>query len=171
MDSKSKNILLIIGFFLGLLICYHLAICKTVSLKKEYASLQRQKLLFENTPKQLSILKQKQKYYDSTLIANELDGSSIQNNLLKTINSFSNQDNLKVLSFLEPHAYTQNNLTIKTYEFIVQGSYNTIIALVHKLEQETRFGEVINLHFEKETNFRTNKRFLKAAILIQHYAQ
>lgn len=171
MNSKTKNIMLVIGFLLGLLICYNFAVSKTVSLKKEYTSLQQQELLFENTPKQLSLLKQKQKHYDSILKANKLDGSSIQNNLLKTINFFANQNNLNVLDFVEPHSYKQNDLVVKSYAFTVEGSYNSIITLVYKLEQETRFGEVINLHFEKKTNFRTHKRFLEATVLIQHYSQ
>ena len=67
MTNKTKNILLIVGFLLALVLCYKLAISKTISLKKEFNSLALEETLFENAPKQVSLLKQKQKYYDAIL--------------------------------------------------------------------------------------------------------
>jgi len=169
MTSKNKNILLIIGFVLVLILCYQLAISNTLQQKKQFNTLKQQELLFKNAPKQLSLLKQKEAYYDSLLTKYQLDGSSIQNNLLKTINAFAKDNSLKVVSFLEPHVITQNDLTIKTYEFVVEGQYSSIIQLIYQLEQQTKFGEIINLHFEKKKNFRTGRYFLQAHVLVKSF--
>lgn len=169
MTNKNKNIVLVLGFILALVLCYLLTISKTFQQKKQYNTLKKQELLFKNAPKKLSLLKQKEVYYDSLLTKYQLNGSSIQNNLLKTINTFANGNDLKVISFLEPHTITKNDLTIKTYLFVLEGEYNNINQLIHQLEQQTKFGEVVNLHFEKKKNFRTGKYYLEARVLVRSF--
>jgi hypothetical protein len=168
-NGKQKNIVLIVGFIAVLYICYLLAISKTLEQKGLYNTLSKEVLLSKNAPKQLSMLKQKEVYYDSLLMKYQLDGSSIQNNLLKVINSYADANNLKVVSFLEPHVISQNDLTIETYDFIVEGHYNDIIKLIYQLEQQTKFGEIINFHFEKKKNFRTGKYYLQAKVLLMSF--
>jgi len=169
MTNKNKNIVLVAGFVIVLLLCYLLAFSKTFSLKKEYNQLQQEELLFKNTPKQLSLLMQKQKYYDSLLNKYQVNGGSIQNNLLKTINSIAGSNNLKVVRFLEPHTVKNNDLIVKTYQFTIQGDYNNILKLIHHLEQKTKFGEIINFNFEKKKNYRTNRYYLQASILLKSF--
>lgn len=169
MSNKTKNIFVIGGFVLALILCYQLAISKTVALRKEYRDLKQQEILFEGTPKQVSLLKQKEIYYDSLLSRYQLHGSSVQNNLLKTINTFADSTNLKVVSFLEPHIMHSNDLNISTYQFTLEGDFNAILKLIHQLEQGTKFGEIINLHFEKKTNFRTGTFYLKAHVLLKSF--
>ncbi len=169
MTNKNKNILLVIGFVIILVLCYKLAISNTLALKIQHNTLKQQDLLFKNAPKQLSLLKQKQNHYNGLLKKYQLDGSSLQNNLLKTINTYANANNLKVVSFLEPHAIKNEDLVIKTYQFTVEGNYNAILKLVHKLEQDTKFGEIKNLHFEKQKNFRTGKHYLQAKMVLKSF--
>jgi len=169
MTNKNKNIALVIGFVFLLTLSYLLTISKTIEQKKQYQTLKEQEMLFKSAPKQLSLLKQKEVYYDSLLTKYQLDGSSVQNNLLKTINTFASTNNLKVIRFLEPHILSKENLTIKTYRFTVEGQFNAINQLIYQLEKETKFGEVINFHFEKKKNYKTGKYFLEASILIKSY--
>ena len=169
MSPKSKNISSIIGFILAMVICYKLGFSKTMALKKQYTELKIQEALFENTPKQLSLLKQKQVYYDSILLKYQLDGNSIQNSLLKTINTFSTDNHLKVSGFLEPHLSSSNGVPVKTYRFSLIGEYNAIIKLIHKLEQQTKFGEIINVHFEKKKNYKTGRFSLEAFVLLRSF--
>ncbi|WP_239021953.1 hypothetical protein [Pontimicrobium aquaticum] len=138
-------------------------------MKKQYRELKTQEALFENIPKQLSLLKQKQVYYDSILLKYQLDGNSIQNSLLKTINAFSAENHLKVNGFLEPHVSTLNGVPLKTYQFSLIGEYNAIIKLIHKLEQQTKFGEIINVHFEKKKKYKTGKFYLEAFVLLRSF--
>ena len=169
MTNKIKNTLLIAGFLLFLIICYHFAISKTIAQKKQYNTLKQQKLLFTNTPKKLSLLRQKEVYYDSLLTKYQLDGSSIQNNLLKTINNFADKNNIKVINFLEPHRILRNDLVINTYEFTIEGNYNNIINLIYLLEQQTKFGEIVNLHFIKKKNYKTGSYYLEAKVLLKSF--
>ena len=170
MKQQLKNKLAIAGFVLVLVVCYQLAISKTLVLKQRYSELKQEELLFKNTPKQLALLSKQKQYYNNLLKKHKIDGGSIQNSLLKTINQLANKHQLKVVDFLEPHQISKNDLTIKTYQFSVQGDYNSIIELVYYLEQQTVFGEIINLHFEKKRNYRTNKSYLQAHILLKSFS-
>lgn len=169
MNNKNKNLLLISAFFLMIVVCYKLAISKTFEQKKQYEKLKKQELLFVNAPKKLSHLRQKQVYYDSLLNKYQIDESSIQNNLLNTINKYALINDLKVINFMEPHITTTNNLMVKTYDFTIEGMYNDINQLIFNLEQKTRFGEIIHAHYEKKKDFRTNKLYLKARILLKSF--
>lgn len=169
MKNPTKNRIVVIGFVVVLILCYQLAISNTVMLRNTYHDLRKEELLFKNTPKQLALLSQQKMYYDTLLKKHQIDGGSIQNNLLKNINSLSKKHHLKVVEFLEPHVIENNGMSIKTYQFTIEGGYNSLMKLVNHLEQQTVFGEIINVHFEKKTNFRTNKSYLQAQVLLKSY--
>lgn len=169
MPNRTKNIVLIISFILVLVLGYVFAISNTLEQRQEYNRLKAQEQLFKNAPKQLSLLNQKQQYYDSLLTKYQLDGSSIQNNLLSRITVFAEANELKVIDFLEPHVLIIDGLKINTYEFKVEGQYNDINQLIYELEQNSKFGEIINLHFEKKKNFRTGKYYLQAKVLLKSF--
>lgn len=169
MTQKTKNILLIGGFLVSLFICYKWAISNTLEQYNQYQELKKEQALFKNIPKQLSVLKSKETYYDSLLTTYKLKGSSVQNNLLKFINDYATKNQVQVVHFAEPHIIEKNDLVVKTYDINLQGGYNNLNELIYLLEQETKFGEVISLHFEKKKNFRTNKNYLQARILLKSF--
>lgn len=169
MTQRTKNIILIIGFLFTVVIAYKFAIANTWQLKSEYNTLQQEAVVFDNMPQQLSSLKQREKYYDSLLTKYQLGESSIQNSMLKTINTFAEANKLKVVDFIEPHKIAQNDLTVNTYQFTLEGDYNAIITLIHQLEQHTKFGEIINLNFKKLKNYKTGKVYLQAGVLLKSY--
>ncbi len=170
MTNQQKYIGLLIGVLATIFICYKLAISKTFTAKKQYQNLKQQELLFKNTPKKLSILQQKQVYYDSILNKYQLNGNSLQNSLLQNITLFATQNNLKIIDFLEPHTSMHNEIVIKTYQFTLQGDYNNIITLIHQLEQKAKFGEIINLQFIKQKNYRTGRYYLQAKVLLKSFS-
>jgi len=169
MTQKTKNILLVVGFLLVVMIAYKYAIANTLQLKQEYKTLQQDALFFDNMPLQLSSLKQKEIYYDSLLTAYQLGESSMQNSMLSAINTFASSHKLKVVDFVEPHSIQQSDLKVNTYQFTLEGHYNAIIALVYQLEQHTKFGEIINLNFKKQKNYRTGRYYLQAHVLLRSF--
>lgn len=171
MNNKTKNILLVIGFLLMLLLCWQFAFSKTFKLKKEYSGLVQKQKMNQNMPHTLALLMKKKIYYDSILKKYNLRKGSIQNNLLKNLTAFSKENELKLVNFLEPHIYTKEKLTVKTYRFVLEGNFNNILHLIYRLEQITKYGEIVNLHFEKKENFRTNKNYLQANVLLQTFGE
>ncbi|MDC1324528.1 hypothetical protein N8216_00670 [Flavobacteriaceae bacterium] len=169
MNQKHKNRALVVCFLFVVFLCYKLAIKNTLQLKNQQHNLAKEAVLLKNAPQQLAQLKQKEIYYDSLLTKYQLDGSSIQNNLLKVITTFASNNNLKVIDFLEPHVSTNGELVIKTYDFTLEGNYNNSNQLIYLLEQHTKFGEIISLHFEKKKNYRTGRFYLQTRVLLKSF--
>ena len=137
MNYRNKNIILVAGFALALLLCYKFAITRTSDLKDEYQSLIRQELLLKNAPEQLRLLNRKKIYYDSILNRYEFSGSSIQSSLLKLLNE-EDSNNLKVKNFLEPHSYYKNDLLVKGVVSLAKVLGLTIIAEGVETEDQAR---------------------------------
>ncbi len=169
MSSKTKNRVLISGFILALFFSYQLAIKNTLNEKSRYNQLKNEETIFQNIPKQLLSLNKKKEYYDSLLAKYQLGETSLQNNLLKNINKNAQELNLKVIDFNEPHIAEKNKLKINTYKITLEGSFNNITQLIYRLEQKTRFGELVNVHYIKQKNYRTRKEYLQATMMLQSY--
>ncbi|RZN79958.1 MAG: hypothetical protein EVB11_12005 [Winogradskyella sp.] len=168
-QAKLKNIYLLVAVVFGLIVAYNLAISKTLGLKKEYAMLQAEAKQFDDMPTQLAILKKKDAYYDSLLTKFQINNGSVQHNLLRTLTEISNKKGIKLTSFTEPHVIKQNDLIAKTYQFSLEGDYNEILDLIYYLEQHTKFGEVINIQFEKKQHRTTRKTYLEAKVFLKSF--
>ncbi|NAS32042.1 hypothetical protein GTQ40_13735 [Flavobacteriaceae bacterium R38] len=169
MNSKRKNIVLVVFSILILFICYKYAIKKTIDYKIEYQLLKNQETLFNDLPKQFGLLNEKNKYYDSLLTKFQITETSIQNNLLKTINKAARGLKVKVIDFKEPHVFIENDTRRNSYTFTIEGSFESILKMIHQLEQKTKFGEVMNVNMEKNRRPRSRKEYLQAEIMIVNY--
>ena len=87
MKFSKKNKILVFGIVLMLFFSYKLAIQKTIEVSNTYHSNLDKKERIKDLPKQLSFLKQKERYLDSELGSLNIDHSSIQNSLLKFLNN------------------------------------------------------------------------------------
>ncbi|WP_062053715.1 hypothetical protein [Aquimarina longa] len=169
MKQKTKNIVLIAGLLCILFIAYRFGFSKTFAIQSEVAKLEHEKETYLAAPMQLAALTKKEKQLDAILAKNNVEGSSLQHNLLKTLNTLSNTSNIKIIAFEEPHNYS-NEITkedIITYDFILQGDYKSLIEILYALEQHYSFGNIAQVHFEKKKNFRTGTRYLQCRILLQ----
>lgn len=169
MNSKTKNIILITGFLFVLWFAYQFAFTKTIAVKKEYRQLQTQKELFTNIPKQLALLNEKNEYYQKQLKKYQLSETSLQNSLLKNINAWGEEYKYKVTDFKQPHVFKASNLTKNTYRLTLEGDYIPLLKALYQLEQKSKFGEVLHVNFIKKKNYRLNKYYLQAEIMIQNF--
>ena len=118
MKLKQRNILLGIGFIVMLWLSYQLSFSKTIELKKQVKTLQKEAKIFDNISQKLLDLKQQNSYYDSILASKKISiETSFQNNLLATINTVADSTNIAVVSFLQPHVFDIDNTKTNTYSF------------------------------------------------------
>lgn len=167
MNSRNRNGVLILAIVLAFFSCYKFAISNTLELKEEYKNLINEEALLKDRPKQFRLWSRKQVYFDSILNKMNLGNTSFENNLLRVINLEAKKNNLKVLDFNEPHVSSDQNNTLNTFEFVLEGGYTALLKAVHAIEQENNFGEIIHLQFEKKRNYRKNSDYLTSRILIQ----
>ncbi len=164
---KNKNTILIVGLCLALFLCYKLAISKTLSLRKELIAREKEEQRFSNVPQQLSSLSKKEVHLDSLLQALNLNNTSLENDLLRTLNMEADKNHLTIIDFNPPHISQTNGTIYNTYNFTVRGSFNALVKLLYSLEQQASFGQITHLDLKKEKNYRTRKNYLDATVFIQ----
>lgn len=167
MSIRKKNIILLLGFLGTLLLGYMLSISDTLVLKKRYAGLKKQELLYENIPQRLLVLEQKEKHYDSLMDHYQITETSLQNNLLKSIERYALTHSLRATSFEEPHSVHEKGRLLNSYAFSVTGDFQSILGLAYQLEQKSKFGKIANVHLEKRKNYRTGKESLRGHFILQ----
>ncbi|MCB0374651.1 MAG: hypothetical protein KDD04_01905 [Sinomicrobium sp.] len=168
MNSKTKNIIAVSGFCIALFLCYRFAVSNTLNYRSTYRSLKKEVTLFRDIPEQLAVLTRKEAYYDSLQHSFRIAETSFQNNLLRAVNSAAGTYGFKVIDFNEPHRFKADNLQKNSYSLTVEGSFMSLLKLLHHLEQETKFGEIIHCSLEKKKDYKTRQARLQAQIIIQH---
>lgn len=171
MSDKQKNSLLVSVFLSLLIISYLFSIQKTMDLKTRLLGLEKEKELVLNANERIFSLQQENKYLDVALQQKELSiENSFQQTLLNKINTFSKNEKIEIISFLEPHSFSQNNSHLKTYSFEIKGNFNALLKLVHTLEK-LQLGELVSVSFEKRKNYRRNREELIGQFHMQKLIQ
>ncbi len=169
MNFKQKNIILGISVFIALILSYYFAIEKTMEVKERYSTLKKEEVIYKNIPKKISEIKREEVYYDSILKHLNIGATSLQNNLLNVITSEAKKLELKVIDFNDPHVFqSKEKLPRNTFILTVEGDYVATLKLIYELEQNYSFGEIINISFKKEINYRTRKKYLRTTLMIQN---
>lgn len=166
-NFKNKNIILLLFLFLALLLCYKLAISNTLALRKEYLSLKKEERLSEDIPQQLALLSKKEVYLDSVLQKLDLNNTAMENNLLRVVNKEAAENNIKIIDFNAPHTSDKDNSHVMTYIFTLEGSYASILELIHDLETKRNLGSVSHLEFEKKKDYRTKRTYLQTKVFLE----
>ncbi len=169
MTQRNKNIMLIVGLLLLLFFAYRYGFAKTFAISSEVSNLEGQKQAYQSAPAQLATLANKEKQLDNILYKNNVEGNSLQNNILKTLNTLSVDSGFKIIAFEEPHIFTDEatQKTTTTYNFTLQGDYQSLLKVIYALEQKYSFGNVVQVAFEKKKNFRTKATYLQCNLLLQ----
>lgn len=163
----KKNRLLILGIILMVLVSYQLAIKNTVQTYRAYKEHQKEKELVANIPKQLALLTQKERVLNKKLQEQNVEGSSVQSNLLKFLNRQAQLNSVKVIAFNAPHSVTEETKILETYIFDLEGNYTDILKTINALENNGSFGAVVHLQIEKLQNYRSKRTYLQAKIFLE----
>lgn len=100
---RNKNIVLIVGFIIVLLLSYRFVLSKTIFLKNEISKLEQHLVSSEDLAHIALQLDQREKFIDSVLQKNNLKHLSIQNNLLEFLNREAREGTFQITQFTEPH--------------------------------------------------------------------
>lgn len=169
MTSKQKNIALLVGFLLVLLLSYQFAIKNTLQAKDKYNELQKEKQLFENSKNKIGYLNAQNTYLDSILKSNEIIVDvSFQQVILNKVSKYVEQHQLKIISFNSPHIFKNNTNTLTTYQLEIEGDFIQLVNFVNYFENQ-RLGNLVSVSFLKKKNYRRNKNYLTVSIYLQKF--
>lgn len=168
MKLNRKNKLLIAGFLITLYICYAFAFSNTLEYYSLYSS--QQEIVANNLhdPQILPLLSAKERKIDQALSQHiSTSGTSFQNELLSELTILSRKYNLKIIDFKEPHIFVENNIRVSSYTFSFEGSFNDMLLVLNKIENNSALGFVKHITFTKKKNYKTNSDYLTSEIIIQ----
>ncbi len=169
MVGKNRIGLLLVGFALFLYVSYHFAISNTLSLRKEYNTLTKELEGFKNFDDEFILLTQKNVQLDSLLTKLSLNDLSTENSLIRFLDIQSKEFNTSIVDFNPTHVMDLDNGTLSTYNFKLQGGFTDLLKVLHKIETESKFGELTHVSFIKSKNVRTRKSYLQVNVLLQNY--
>lgn len=167
MGLDSRNKLLLGSFIVLLVLSYQLAIKKTLVLREVYVDGLEQVERATDIPTELATLAKKETYLDGQFQQLNLGSSSVQNDLLKFLNSHTGDHGVKIMDFGAPHLTQDGNTTYKSYIFTLEGNFKGILHVAHALENQGNFGAISHMAFTKEKDHRTKKTFLQATIHLE----
>ena len=167
MKLDTRNKLLLGGLVLMSILSYHLAIKKTLTLKREFLASQDQQELAMGIPKQLQKLAIREKELESKFEALNLGTSSLQNDLVRFLNQSSVEHKVKIIELGAPHIFHGENTVSKTYTVNLEGGFNDVLQVIHTLEQNGSFGAVSHFAIEKHKNYRSGKSSLEALVFLE----
>ncbi|MDA9316479.1 hypothetical protein N9Q58_01030 [Polaribacter sp.] len=167
MNNKQKNKVLLVSFLLILVLSYVFSIRKTVELKSKLVNLSNDKKILLRANKTITSLQQENDYLDSVLRQKDIYfENSFQQTLLKKLNDFSKRTSMDIISFKQPHIYSNKTTVLMSYEFQVKGNFKSLLQLTNTLERQ-QLGELISVNFDKKRNYRNNRDELTGLFYIQ----
>ena len=165
LDNKNK---LLLGGFLALMVSSHqLAFKKTLEFRKVYLSAKDNAGRARDIPMELAKLDKRERYLDGQFKSINLDGSSMQSDLLKFLNGHTGAHGVKIMAFGAPNTVQEGNTIHITYIFTLEGNFKGILHVAHALENHGGFGVISHLAIEKEKDYRSKKAFLSATIYLK----
>ncbi|GAB4520391.1 MAG: hypothetical protein Tsb004_31420 [Allomuricauda sp.] len=164
MRLDKRNKLLIGGFVLALVVCYQLAIKKTLALHTQYVHNSKIWEQTKDLPQKLANLKKQEQQLDTQFADLNLESANMQNELLRFLNEQGREHSVKVIDFSAPHVIPEGETTTSTYQFILEGGFRNILKVSHALEIKGNFGGITHMAFEKEKNLRNGRTYLRAQL-------
>ena len=171
MTNKQKNIALVVGFLLLLLISYVFSIQKTIDLKSKLTMLTKEQELMSDVGIQIFNMQQKNRHLDTVLQQKELSlNNSFQQVLFNKLNVFKKECSIEVITFNEPHQIIKNNTKLLTYSFKIKGNFIALLQLTNYIERQ-QLGTLTSVNFEKKKNYRRNKEEITGLFYLQKLEQ
>lgn len=169
MKQSTKNVVLVAGFFLVLLVAYQYSFSKTFEVKRELHNVKKQVEQSSESLQNLNFLKEKEAHLNSFISDNRFgNNTSLQNDLLKILNDNAGEKSFKIINFKEPHIQKNKNATITSFLFSLEGEYFSIQEVLYKLEKDYSFGSLSHISFERKKDYRLNRNYLQCSVLVQN---
>lgn len=161
MTNKKKNLYLLVGTVLILLVAYQFSIKKTLNLRQ--ANQQHQQAIV----RAMNIDTDIEKYQAQLANFNTNAVTSYsQENLLELLSTFCLEHDLLIKDFPEPNQYEESTYDIIANQIEVEGRFTDIVELIYDLEYIHKIGSIVSLKYQSAYNRQEKKQYLTAKITL-----
>ncbi|PCH68426.1 MAG: hypothetical protein COC06_09510 [Bacteroidales bacterium] len=152
-------------FVLGFLLIYWLALDKTIVLSGELSVLENKVELLSDAPLQIEILKKRLEHLENS-IGNYNEDIS-QERIFSELSDYCKENGLSILEFPDSHEFNSNGQVVNTFQVEIEGSFHSLLKLVHRLEQEIFLGKMAGVKFQLKSHRRSREEYLSVKIFLQ----
>lgn len=92
----------------------------------------------------------------------------IEQQLLSYVTSYCEHERLELIDYPKPYLHLQNGYGVETKKIEVKGTFKKIVGLVYGLEQESKSGTVVSVHYVSKKNLRSKRYELSATLYLQN---
>ena len=167
MSNKRKFQLLLVAIPILAWLGYTWAISRTLDQKREYEMLEQEQQRLGVLQQNMQQLKQKEFFLDSVLNRMNLQNTSLENNLLRTLSEQTKSNHVQIVSYDPPHTFENEDARIYHFDVTLGGSLQGILNVIYALEINGLYGEIrhadIYLH-----NKRRQKKQVRARLLLRN---
>lgn len=167
LSYRQKNIVLIIGFVIFLLIAYSVSISETIHLMNKKVEIENKLRKVSSAPSKIIEIQKELLSLDANL--GSIDkAKDFQHILLEKATSYcQNHREINLDQFPKPYINQQKGYQLETYLCILEGSFKDALGFIYNIEQKWKIGKSVSSEFKVETNYRTGAKKLYTTIYIQ----
>jgi hypothetical protein len=163
----KKNRLLVISGGILLLLVYVFSIQRTIEAYREVSALEVQAGMAANAPAEAGKLeKQIERMNELAGVSN--GSADVQQELLGMITGYCQQNGTALREFPETVRNEENDLTIETSMFTVEGRFSELLKLEWLLEREKGTGKISSARFFSRKDPKTKTIALNVTIYLQN---
>jgi len=166
-SQKNKFYLVILTSIVLVLLCFKLAIGKTIDEKKLHRSYSRQITLLNDAPLELKKLEDQlfkfEKYSSGELGRNH----SLDLLILERATVLTKNMNVKITELPKNESFTQDGFTISTQALTLEGSFKDLLDFLNQISQEKSVGSICSVDFYNKKDFKRSAAALNMKIFFQ----
>lgn len=168
LSYREKNILIVIGGPLILIILWFFVFSNTYDLVMENRQLQERIKKAQEAPESREEIMQQIQSVDEKVKSYIIDSVRNREYLLHLVSNFCKRNSLTLKEFPQVATEKQKELQIETNKVIAEGSFSNLLNLLYEMEQKERTGRPSSVAFNKDYDHKRKKHILSLTIFLQN---
>lgn len=165
--KEKTKLLLVVSLLFGIIV-YGVALDKTISLYQQNRFYQAQLDSAQTAPKNIARLTRELNSYENSLVPFSTNEGSREERLLQEVASVCQKYHARLIQLPPANKEEQKLYTIGTRALKLDGSYTSLVQVVHALESRKTIGRISSVYFALEEDRRTRSASLFAYIYLQN---
>lgn len=162
---RQKNLAILLGFALFLLVGYFLSFRKTFTLYQETSRLEQQLANSEDLPRRLSEAKRVAHRLEETF--QQESPERLETQMLSAVTEACSQHRVTLISKERSTRFEEEEATVVTYPYVLEGSFARLVQTLSALKDRLQGSRVMSVRYVQDRDRETRRNYLRAYVYIQ----
>ncbi|HEX2921895.1 MAG TPA: hypothetical protein VHO50_12100 [Bacteroidales bacterium] len=166
--AGSRFYLIIVGGALSFVLCYLVAVRKTIREYKLFTENKVKLELITDAPEQLKLLKNKIEEYNEFFNSSSINNNDYQVHLLNVTNQLFKGRSIKITEIPKLTSELKDNFVIETQAIVFQGQFFDLLRLIQDFGNYETLGNICSVDFYNQKDIKTGTNYLKMKVFFQN---